>query len=385
MRETQLAYATRLAPRYTSYPTAPHFTESVGAADYEDWLSRLHPSTPVSLYAHIPFCRQICWYCGCNMKLAKREGPLKEYADTLIREIDMIADRLPARMRVSHLHFGGGTPTALQPRDLARIVEKMNERFDFTEGAERAIESDPRTLTSEMSKEIGALGFTRASFGVQEFNARVQAAINRVQPVEMVRRSVDELRAAGISGINFDLIYGLPHQTKEMMRDTIEKTAEIGADRCALFAYAHVPWMAKRQRRIDAAALPGAGERFEMALAGAEAFERAGYNAIGIDHFAKPEDPLALAARQKRLQRNFQGYTTDTAATMLGFGATSIGKTPFGYVQNTPEPGAWSRQVNEGIAPIAKGRALTEHPWQSDFILLHKSRPATVGNHSIIY
>lgn len=360
MRDVQLAYATRPAPRYTSYPTAPHFSDAVGPADYERWLGGLDPVKPVSLYVHVPFCREICWYCGCNMKLVKREAPLTAYAEALMREIDLIAARLPNRMKVSHLHFGGGTPTALKPDDLARIVARLEQRFDFTPGAERAIESDPRTLTREMAARIGALGFNRASFGVQEFDPDVQKAINRIQPPDMVRRAVDGLRGAGVAGINFDLIYGLPHQTGAMLRDTIAETARIGADRCALFAYAHVPWMAKRQRLIDDAALPGAAERVEMARTGAEAFAAAGYEMIGLDHFARPDDPLAAAARAGRLRRNFQGYTTDAAETMLGFGSTSIGRTPDGYVQNMPEVGAWTRAVEAGAPPVAKGVALSD-------------------------
>ncbi|MEL7465743.1 MAG: oxygen-independent coproporphyrinogen III oxidase [Pseudomonadota bacterium] len=358
MRDVQLAYATRPAPRYTSYPTAPHFSDAIGAAEYSEWLAALPPQKPISLYLHVPFCRQICWYCGCNMKLVKREEPLAEYAAALKREIDMIAGLLPGRMKVSHLHFGGGTPTALKPDALTSIMERVRARFDFTPGAEIAIESDPRTLSDDMIVRIGELGFTRASFGVQEFDPSVQKAINRVQPVSMVAKAVKKLRRAGVRGINFDLIYGLPHQTLDMLRTTIAVTSAIGADRCALFSYAHVPWMAKRQRLIDAAALPDAKTRVEMAAAGAEAFAAQGYQAIGLDHYALPDDALAVAARSGALRRNFQGYTTDRAETMIGFGATSIGKTPFGYVQNQPEVGAWDRAVAEGVPAIAKGVAL---------------------------
>ncbi|MEO1613478.1 MAG: oxygen-independent coproporphyrinogen III oxidase, partial [Pseudomonadota bacterium] len=359
MRDVQLAYASRPAPRYTSYPTAPHFSEAVGPEEYAGWLSSLPPEKPISLYLHVPFCRQICWYCGCNMKLVKREEPLVEYAEMLRREINMIADLLPTRMTVSHLHFGGGTPTALMPETLSSIMDRIYECFDFTPSAEIAIESDPRTLTSENIERIGALGFTRASFGVQEFNPKVQGAINRIQPVNMVEVAVKGLRKVGVEGINLDLIYGLPHQTVDMVRSTISMTAELGADRCALFSYAHVPWMAKRQRLIDANALPDAPMRVEMAAAGSAAFLTEGYQAIGLDHYAKPDDALAVAARSGLLRRNFQGYTTDRAETMIGFGATSIGKTPFGYVQNHAEVGAWDRSVQAGRPAIAKGVALT--------------------------
>jgi oxygen-independent coproporphyrinogen-3 oxidase len=354
------AYATRSVPRYTSYPTAPHFSDDVGARDQAVWLSALDPADPVSLYVHVPFCRQVCWYCGCNMKLASRDQPIRDYARTLMREISVTAGYLPGRMMVSHLHWGGGTPTALLPDDLECAMEVVSAHFDFTLDAELAIESDPRTLTDPMIRRIGSLGFNRASFGVQEFDPKVQFAINRIQPPDMVRKSVDGLRAAGVSGINFDLIYGLPHQTVDTLSRTIDFCARMRPDRIALFGYAHVPWMAKKQRMIDEASLPGAAERIDQARMAAKSIVAAGYVPIGLDHFALPNDPLALAAAAGTLRRNFQGYTTDRADTLLGLGATSIGRTPHGYVQNVAETGAWARSVDEGVLPVAKGIALTE-------------------------
>ncbi|MEM6577912.1 MAG: oxygen-independent coproporphyrinogen III oxidase [Pseudomonadota bacterium] len=354
------AYATRAVPRYTSYPTAPHFSDRVHAGTYAGWLQALDPADPISVYLHVPFCRQLCWYCGCNMKLASKDAPIAQYADTLEREIELVSGLLPGRMTVSHLHWGGGTPTALSPSALTRLMENVADRFDFAPEAELAIESDPRTLTPEMIRTIGGLGFTRASFGVQEFDPTVQLAINRVQPPDMVRVAVDGLREAGITGINFDLIYGLPHQTVETLTRTIALCAEMRPDRVALFGYAHVPWMAKKQRLIDEAALPGPDERLAQSRSAAEALLAAGYVAIGLDHFALPHDPLAIAAQENTLRRNFQGYTTDTATTMLGLGATSIGRTPDGYFQNISETRAWSRAVEAGALPVAKGIALSE-------------------------
>ncbi|MEM9909626.1 MAG: oxygen-independent coproporphyrinogen III oxidase [Pseudomonadota bacterium] len=353
------SYATRAVPRYTSYPTAPHFSDQVDDATYASWLKALKPTKPVSVYLHVPFCRQICWYCGCNMKLAAKDAPINEYAAMLGREIDLVADRLPQRMKISHLHWGGGTPTALSPVALTRAMEQLADRFEFAPRAELAIESDPRTLTEDMIWTIGGLGFTRASFGVQEFDPTVQLAINRVQPPEMVRASVEGLRLAGLKGINFDLIYGLPHQTVETLTRTIELSAEMRPDRVALFGYAHVPWMAKKQRMIDEAALPGPADRLAQSKAAAEALIKAGYVAIGLDHFALPHDPLAIAAQKGTLRRNFQGYTTDTAQTMLGLGASSIGRTPEGYVQNIGETRSWSRAVEAGRLPVARGIALS--------------------------
>ena len=352
-------YATRSVPRYTSYPTAPHFHDGIGGGDYAGWLERLNPDDALSLYLHVPFCRELCWYCGCNMKLARREAPIIQYGATLMREIALVADHLPGRMSVSHLHWGGGTPTALPPDHLDRAMQEVHAHFDITEDAELAIESDPRTLTRDMIRRIGALGFTRASFGVQEFDPAVQRAINRIQPPEMVRTAVDGFRAAGVNRINFDLIYGLPHQTTGTLLDTIARCAEMRPDRIALFGYAHVPWMAKKQRLIDEAALPGAAARMEQARRAAEALIDAGYQAIGLDHFALPDDTMARAARDGTLRRNFQGYTTDQTATMLGLGATSIGRSPSGYVQNISETGAWAREVEAGSLPIGKGLALS--------------------------
>ncbi len=353
-------YATRTVPRYTSYPTAPHFHDGVTAQDYAGWLAGLDPEKPISLYLHVPFCRQLCWYCGCNMKLASKQAPITQYAGTLMQELGLIARYLPFRITISHLHWGGGTPTSLEPDDLERAMEAVRAKFDISPDAELAIESDPRTLTSEMIERIGQLGFTRASFGVQEFDAKVQAAINRIQPPDMVRTSVDGLRQAGVGGINFDLIYGLPHQRVDSLLTTIEQCMEMRPDRIALFGYAHVPWMAKKQRLINEAALPGATERIEQAKAAAQALDKAGYVAIGLDHFARPEDGLARAAADGTLRRNFQGYTTDRAETLLGVGATSIGRTPKGHIQNIAETGAWARSVQAGVLPVAKGYALTD-------------------------
>jgi oxygen-independent coproporphyrinogen-3 oxidase len=354
------AYASRSVPRYTSYPTAPHFSDEVGPRDQARWLNALDPAAPISLYLHVPFCRQVCWYCGCNMKLASREAPIHDYAGALVREVSLTAEHLPARMRVSHLHWGGGTPTVLPPDDLERVMEAVRAHFDITEDAELAIESDPRTLTDEMIRRIGMLGFTRASFGVQEFDRAVQLAINRIQPPDMVRAAVDGLRAAGVDAINFDLIFGLPQQTVETLINTIRLAVEMRPDRIALFGYAHVPWMAKKQRMINEADLPGADERMRQSQRAAAAIVEAGYVPIGLDHFALPDDPMAIAAVTGGLRRNFQGYTTDNAETLLGLGATSIGRTPSGYVQNIAQTGAWARSVEDGVLPVAKGVALTE-------------------------
>lgn len=352
-------YAERAVPRYTSYPTAPHFAADFPEAIYRDWLARLDPDEPISLYVHVPFCQQMCWYCGCNMKLTARYAPVAAYVENLIAEIDLLADALPARMPVAHLHLGGGTPTALDPDDLAAIMARLAERFRLTADGERAIESDPRTLTEAMIERIGALRFSRASFGVQEFDLKVQAAINRIQPVEMVARATEGFRAAGVRLINFDLIYGLPHQTVAALRRTVEQCVAMQPDRIALFGYAHVPWVAKNQRMIPEDALPDGTERAAQAKAAAGALVAAGYLRIGLDHFALPQDSLAIAAANGNLRRNFQGYTSDAARTLIGIGATAIGRTPAGYVQNIAETGAWSRALSAGRLPVARGHVMS--------------------------
>src|SRR5450759_1393905 len=353
-------YAGVSVPRYTSYPTAPHFSAHFPAPDYREWLGRLDPTEPVSLYLHVPFCKQQCWYCGCNMKLAARYSPVATYVQRLVEEIDLIADALPARMPVSHLHFGGGTPTVLEPEDLAAVMARLGERFQLLPDAEIAIESDPRTLTDAMIQQIGSLRFNRASFGVQEFDAKVQAAINRIQPPEMVERATRDLRAAGVPNINFDLIYGLPHQNAAALCRTVEQCVAMKPDRIALFGYAHVPWVAKNQRMIDDDTLPTAFERAEQAQAAAAALVASGYTQIGIDHFALPGDSLAIASAAGRLHRNFQGYTSDIARTLIGICATAICRRPQCYVLNASETGAWSRAVAAGKLPVARGHALAE-------------------------
>ena len=359
MSSTFDTYARRAVPRYTSYPTAPHFAADFAQSVYRDWLAGLDPIEPVSLYLHVPFCKQQCWYCGCNMKLTARYAPVAAYVQDLIAEIDLLADALPARMPVAHLHFGGGTPTAIDPSDLAAIMARAGERFRVTPGAELAIEGDPRTLSDAMIGEIGALGFNRASFGVQEFDPKVQTAINRIQPPEMVERATKGLRAAGVGRINFDLIYGLPHQTEAALRRTVEQCIAMQPDRIALFGYAHVPWTAKNQRMIPDGALPESAARAAQAEAAAQALAAGGYVRIGIDHFARPDDTLAIAAASGRLRRNFQGYTSDPARTLIGIGATSIGRTPKGYVQNISETGAWARAIADGRLPVARGHKLS--------------------------
>jgi oxygen-independent coproporphyrinogen-3 oxidase len=348
-------YFSARVPRYTSYPTAPHFSTEVNARRYEDWLSRIDPSAEISLYLHVPFCRQMCWYCGCNMRVIARYAPVTAYVDTLIREIELAARVVPQGVKVRHIHWGGGTPTALAPEDMIRIHETVQRHFNILSNAEIAVEIDPRTFTRENAVALGKIGCTRSSLGVQEFDEKVQTAINRVQPVSMIEASQELLREQGIHAVNFDLMYGLPYQTVETLKNTVELAATLSPDRIALFGYAHVPWMAKNQRMVPEEALPTPLMRFEQAQAAGDALAGQGYVKIGLDHFAKPEDSMAVALREGRLYRNFQGYTNDNAGVMVAFGASAISELPDGLAQNIVETGAYNRTVNSGVLPIAKG------------------------------
>lgn len=357
MDRTLLDLARRRTPRYTSYPTAAQFSDAVGPDTAARWLTDL-PDGPLSLYLHVPFCRQVCWYCACNMKLAARPEPVEAYAEDLMAEVDLVAGYLTGTRRVAHLHWGGGTPTSMPGAALARVMARVRAQFDVAPDAEIAFELDPRTFTPDMAPMLAGLGCTRVSLGVQEFDPKVQAAVNRIQPFESVARTVSDLRAAGIGKISFDLMYGLPHQTTERLSETIGQAVSLAPDRIALFGYAHVPWMAKRQRMLPEDALPGAEARFEQAETAARLLVEAGYARIGLDHFARPVDPLAQAAEAHRLVRNFQGYSDDPGCALIGLGATAISDLPQGYAQNIAETGAWARAVRAGQLSVHRGVAL---------------------------
>lgn len=351
-------HASRRVPRYTSYPTAPHFAEGFAEATWREWLGATPADAPISLYLHVPFCKKVCWYCGCNMKLAAREAPVRAYAETLAKEVGLLAGALGQALNVQHIHFGGGTPTALPIDSFRMVMATLRDTFRVGADAEIAVEIDPRTLEADMAFALGEMGFTRASLGVQEFDAQVQQTINRVQPFSVVQEAVENLRNSGVGAINFDLMYGLPYQTTESITASVERAVDLGPSRIALFGYAHVPWMAKNQRMIPEESLPGPDARFDQAEHAANMLVSHGYERIGLDHFALPGDRMAKAARAGKLRRNFQGYTDDQAEHLLGLGATSISQVPQGYVQNTAETGAWSREVEAGQLPVHRGRPL---------------------------
>lgn len=351
-------YALATLPRYTSYPPADRFGDGVGAADYAAWLGSVRADQSLSLYLHIPFCRQLCWYCGCHTAVTRDPQRLARYVGRLERELDMVAGRIPAHAGVVTVHLGGGSPTILQPALLEGLMAEVRRRLPLRPGAEVAVEIDPRGLDRLRVEALAAAGITRASLGVQDFNPRVQAAINRVQPVEVVAAAVSALRAAGIDRINADVMYGLPGQTAGDVAESARVVSSLGVDRVAAFGYAHVPWARKHQIAIDPAALPGARARYEQAAMAREVLLSDGYRAIGFDHYARPDDPLAVAAAEGRLRRSFQGYTDDPADVTLGLGASAIGALSQGFVQNATHLRDWAEAVDAGRLPTVRGARL---------------------------
>lgn len=360
MSEELISRHSRPVPRYTSYPTAPHFHAGIGNDSYAAWLGEVPADTPLSIYMHVPFCDRLCWFCGCHTKQVLRYDPIAAYLPALHKEMATVAGHLNGAGRVTALHLGGGSPSMLKPDDLKALADGMREIFTIAAEMEFSVEVDPNDMTEDRYDGFAAAGLTRFSIGVQDFDPMVQRAINRLQSVEQTRAVVDGMRARGATSVNLDVLYGLPHQTVEGLLRTIDLVLDMRPDRIALFGYAHVPWMKTHQRMIDEAALPGLNERFSQAQAAAERIAAAGYVAIGIDHFALPSDGLATAASKGTLHRNFQGYTTDTAPALLGLGASAIGGLPQGYVQNVTATGQYIRQIEERGLAVARGIALSD-------------------------
>lgn len=349
-------------PRYTSYPTAPHFSDAVNAEVYRGWLGEVDTAAHAgSLYLHVPFCQQMCWYCGCHTKIVARYDPIGEYIDVLRREVALVSAALPGRLTVRHVHFGGGTPTMMSPDHFEGLIDWLRGHFNLAEDGEIAVEIDPRTFRPEMAAALGRAGVTRASLGMQDIDADVQAAINRIQPFDMVQRAADQLRAAGVGEINLDLMYGLPRQSVDSVIRAAEAALTLDPSRVSVFGYAHVPWMKTHQKKIVEAELPGTHARWEQFAAISQTLTgKGGMAAVGLDHFARPDDEIAVMQAEGRLCRNFQGYTTDDADVLLGFGASSIGQLPQGYAQNAVPFDQYAQAVNDGKLAVAKGVAITD-------------------------
>lgn len=346
-------------PRYTSYPTAPHFHSGIDCGKYSQWLSGLAAGQSISLYIHIPYCDRLCWFCACHTRHTLKYAPIKTYLEALYIEIEQIGARVSKEARVVEVHLGGGSPTMLRPEDMVELMSRLRDHFSFDDKVEISVEMDPNDLDEGRFDALAAIGLTRASLGVQDFDPQVQKAINRIQTFEQTKSVVEAVRARGATSVNCDILYGLPHQTVETLRSTVDDILSLAPDRVALFGYAHVPWMKKHQTMIAEESLPDVQQRFQQMSSAAQMLCAAGYQAIGIDHFALPDDSMAFAAREGRLRRNFQGYTTDAADALIGLGASSISQLPQGYVQNMAATGEYQRMVKaEGLAAI-RGIALS--------------------------
>jgi oxygen-independent coproporphyrinogen-3 oxidase len=338
-------------PRYTSYPTAAHFTPEVEHETYRQWLSVLPEASQLSLYVHIPFCDTLCWFCGCNTKATQRYAPVAKYLPVLHDEITHVAELIGNSHSVTHLHWGGGSPNILNAKDIGILAEHLKSYFPLKPNAEFAVEIDPRGLREDQVEALARSGVNRVSIGVQDFSEEVQVAINRMQSYETTKHAVDLFRAHGISSINIDLIYGLPHQTVQRLDRTIAQALTLDPDRVAVFGYAHLPTRMKHQRQIPPETLPGLIDRYHSANLAACRLTEAGYVRVGFDHFAKAEDTLVNG----KVHRNFQGYTADTADALIGFGPSAIGCMPQGYAQNAVPLADYTRRIQEHGLATARG------------------------------
>ena len=353
-----IARLSQAVPRYTSYPTAPHFHAGVGPATFREWLTELG-AAPISLYVHIPYCDRLCWFCACHTKMTRRYEPVADYLKSLYQEIAAVGAALGDRVRVQAVHFGGGSPTMLNPDDIRVLDARLRSSFDYSRDAKISVEIEPNDMDEGRFEALAAIGMTRASLGVQDFDPKVQAAINRQQSFELTRSVVENVRKRGIRSVNLDLLYGLPHQICESVTATVQQALSLAPDRIALFGYAHVPWFKKHQTMIDEAWLPEPGERLAQSQLAAEVIVRGGYQRIGLDHFARPDDSLACAARTGRLRRNFQGYTDDGCAVLIGLGPSAVSRLSKGYAQNTTSTADYQRMVAETGFATVRGIALT--------------------------
>ncbi|MCB1368133.1 MAG: oxygen-independent coproporphyrinogen III oxidase [Rhodobacteraceae bacterium] len=346
-------------PRYTSYPTSPQFSTGVQATNFSEWLGAVPAGDSVSLYVHIPFCRRLCWFCACRTQGVRTGDPVQSYLGTLLDEIRMVAAALPGGVRLNRLHWGGGTPTLLNPAQIATLAGTIADGLPFAEGYEFSVEIDPTEVDDGRLDALAAAGMNRASMGVQDFDPDIQKVIGREQSFEITAEVAGKLRARGIHSLNADILYGLPHQDTASITATTEKLLSLGPDRVALYGYAHVPWMAKRQTMIPEQHLPGSENRLGLFETANDLFLASGYNAIGIDHFARPDDGLNRALEEGRLRRNFQGYTDDTCDTLIGLGASAISKFRQGFVQNAAATSAYLARVRDGAFASARGHAFS--------------------------
>ena len=346
-------------PRYTSYPTAPHFAGGVGPGNFVNWIEGIAEGSEISLYLHVPFCRRLCWFCACRTQGTSSDAPVLAYAKVLKAEIALLKRHLPRGVRLSRLHWGGGTPTLLAPDSMRELAAAVFDAVPMAEGAEFSVEIDPNEIDADRLDALAAAGMNRASIGVQDFDPEIQKTIGREQSYELTKQVADMIRNRGIASLNADILYGLPFQTRARISDSVQKLLTLNPDRVALYGYAHVPWMSRRQQMIPSDAMPTPQERLALFETARQLFTWDGYDEIGIDHFARPTDSMAKAARAGTLRRNFQGYTDDTAPVLVGLGASSISRFPQGFAQNVSGTADYTRAIRDGGFSTHRGHVFT--------------------------
>lgn len=351
-------------PRYTSYPTAPQFHDKFSCDDFQNELIRTNTKenkADVSLYFHLPFCKTLCLYCGCHTIITRKKDKLDDYLELLLKEIEMLSSFINPERKTTQIHWGGGTPNYMDPESILKLADKIKESFNIDfKTAEVSIEIDPRTLTKEHLPAIRKAGFNRASIGVQDLDERVQKAVNRIQPEAMIREVTDEIRSLGFDSLNFDLIYGLPYQTLDTFQSTLERVLAIAPDRFAVYNFAYVPWLKEHQKTLPTDKLPSPEEKLKMLKLIIERITSEGYIYIGMDHFAKPNDELALALESRTLHRNFQGYTTKSGTEVFSMGISSISQLYGAYAQNTKNMQEYKKMLDEGKLPVVRGIKLSQ-------------------------
>ncbi len=347
-------------PRYTSYPTAPQFSAGVGVSHFDHWVKEIPPLVEISLYLHVPFCRRLCWFCACRTQGTQKLDPVQIYLETLKTEIRQLASILPAGVRIGHMHWGGGTPTLLTPQMMTDLAGTVRAAIPMSETAEFSVEIDPNEIDQPRVDALAAARMTRASIGVQDFDPEIQKTIGRIQSYEVTQQAAQMLRAAGVTSLNTDILFGLPHQTTARMATSVKQLLTLEPDRVALYGYAHVPWMARRQALIPSDALPTPQERLTLFETAQKLFLQNDYAAIGIDHFARPSDSLTQAQKSGTLRRNFQGYTSDPYPVLIGLGASAISKFPQGYAQNDPSTGGYTKSIRAGHFATTRGHTLSQ-------------------------
>jgi oxygen-independent coproporphyrinogen-3 oxidase len=346
-------------PRYTSYPTAPHFAGGVGPDTFASWIEAIPAASEISLYVHVPFCRRLCWFCACRTQGTSSDAPVLAYVKVLKAEIELLKRHLAPGVRLSRLHWGGGTPTLLPPDSMRDLAATVFDAVPMAEGAEFSVEIDPNEIDAARLDALAASGMNRASIGVQDFDPEIQKAIGREQSYELTKQVADMIRDRGIASLNADILYGLPFQTNARIADSVQKLLTLNPDRVALYGYAHVPWMSRRQQMIPSDAMPTPQERLELFETARQLFTWDGYDEIGIDHFARPSDGMAKAAKAGTLRRNFQGYTDDTAPVLVGLGASSISRFPQGFAQNASGTADHTRAIREGRFSTHRGHVFS--------------------------